>query len=111
MLSLPKILNFHEIVNTTLAGQPIAITYCPLCASAVVFDRRVGEQTLTFGNTSALYESGMVMVDNETDTYWYHVGGNAILGELTGERLSVRRWALVGAGFTIGRQWYQVEAP
>jgi hypothetical protein len=84
-----KILNFHEIVNTTLAGQPIAITYCPLCASAVVFDRRLGEQTLTLGNTSALYESGMVMVDNETDTYWYHVGGNAILGELTGERLEL----------------------
>lgn len=84
-----KILNFHEIVNTTLAGQPIAVTYCPLCASAVVFDRRLGEHTLTLGNTSALYESGMVMVDNETDTYWYHVGGDAILGELTAERLEI----------------------
>jgi hypothetical protein len=44
-----QILIWHEIVNDTLAGVPIAVTYCPLCNSAIVFDRRAAGRTLTFG--------------------------------------------------------------
>jgi len=83
-----KILNFHEIVNDDLAGDPIVITYCPLCRSSVVYDRRLDGQTLTFGNTSALYLSDMVMFDRETYSYWWQVPGSAIVGTLAGQRLT-----------------------
>jgi hypothetical protein len=58
-----RILNFHEIVNDRLAKEPVLISYCPLCASGIVFSRQLGDRVLTFGNTSALYESDMVMLD------------------------------------------------
>ena len=93
-----KILNFHEIVNDVIDGVPVLISYCPLCRSAIVFDRRVDGQVLSFGNTSALYESDLVMVDRQTGSYWWQVAGRAIVGPLDGETLdvlaaSVSTWA------------------
>ena len=84
-----KILNFHEIVNDVIDGEPVLISYCPLCYSGIVFSRIVGDQELIFGNTSALYESDMVMLDYETGSYWWQVAGQAIVGELVGEKLQV----------------------
>ena len=84
-----RILNLHEIVNDELGAEPVLISYCPLCASGVVFDRRLGGRTLTFGNTSALYESDMVMLDYETGSYWWQVAGRAIVGPLTGDMLQI----------------------
>jgi len=81
------ILNAHEIVNETLGGRAVVITYCPLCASAVVYDRVVGGEVLTFGNTSALYQNDLVMLDRQTGSYWFQMGGEAVLGPLTGARL------------------------
>ena len=83
-----KILNFHEIVNDELAGQQVLISYCPLCRSAVVYDRHADGRLLSFGNTSALYQSDLVMYDRETLSYWFQVAGEAIVGELTGALLT-----------------------
>ncbi|MEE9582816.1 MAG: DUF3179 domain-containing protein, partial [Acidimicrobiia bacterium] len=93
-----KILNFHEIVNDELDGIPVLISYCPLCRSAIVYDRRVDGETLSFGNSSALYESDLVMVDRNTGSYWWQVAGSAIVGTLTGTSLDplpsvVTTWA------------------
>ena len=82
-----KMLNYHEIVHDLVDGVPILVSYCPLCASAVVYDRRLDDRVLVFGNTSALYESDMVMYDHQTGSYWFQVAGEAIVGELTGRRL------------------------
>ena len=60
-----RIMVWHEIVNDRLAGRPIAVTYCPLCNSAVVFDRRVGGRELTFGTTGKLRRSDLVMWDRQ----------------------------------------------
>ena len=84
-----KILNFHEIVNDVIDGVDVLVSYCPLCASAVVYDRELDGQILLFGNTSALYESDMVMYDHETGSYWFQVVGEAIVGPLTGKRLKM----------------------
>ena len=84
-----KILNFHEIVNDHIDDVPVLISYCPLCRSAIVYDRRVGEEVLSFGNTSALYESDMVMVDRQTGSYWWQVAGTAIVGPLTDASMTV----------------------
>jgi len=83
-----KILNFHEIVNDVLGDVPVLVSYCPLCRSAIVYDRRIDGEALSFGNTSALYESDMVMVDRNTGSYWWQVPGQAIVGPLTGTQLT-----------------------
>ena len=82
-----KILNFHEIVNDQIDGVPLLISYCPLCGSAVVYNRRVGDNLLIFSNTSALHEADLVMVDRQTGSYWWQVRGTAIVGPLTGLEL------------------------
>ena len=88
-----KILNFHEIVNDTLADVPVLISYCPLCNSGVVFDRRITDLRqdgeLTFSNTSALFDNDMVMVDRQTSSYWWQVPGRSIVGTLSGAELTV----------------------
>ena len=84
-----KMLNLHEIVNDVIDGVPVLVSYCPLCASAVVYGRELDGQTLVFGNTSALFESDMVMYDHETGSYWFQVLGEAIVGPLTGKRLAL----------------------
>ena len=82
-----KILNFHEIVNEQLDGVPLLVTYCPLCRSGVVYDRRLDGQELTFGNTSALFDNDLVMYDHQTNSYWWHIAGRGIVGELSGTQL------------------------
>ena len=82
-----NILNFLEIVNDTIGGVPVLITYCPLCFSGVVFNRELDGQTLTFGNTSALYQSDLVMSDHQTGSYWFQVAGESVVGTMAGSRL------------------------
>lgn len=84
-----NILNFHEMVTDTIGGIPVLITYCPLCFSGVVFSREVNGEPLTFGNTSALYQSDLVMYDHQTGSYWFQVAGEAVVGTLTGARLKL----------------------
>lgn len=83
-----KFLNFHELVNDVIDGVPLLVTYCPLCASGVVFDRRIDGEVLTFGNTSALYNSDLVMFDYASGSYWFQTGGEAVVGPMTGTRLA-----------------------
>ncbi|MFQ5971555.1 MAG: DUF3179 domain-containing protein [Alphaproteobacteria bacterium] len=83
------ILMFHEIVNDELGGVPISVTYCPLCNSAIVFDRRVGERVLDFGTTGKLRNSDLVMYDRQTESWWQQFIGEAIVGEMTGTKLKM----------------------
>jgi hypothetical protein len=84
-----QILVWHEIVNDTLDGRPIAVTYCPLCNSSLVFDRHVGGRTLTFGTTGNLRRSDLVMWDRQTESWWQQLSAEAVVGELTGTNLKV----------------------
>ncbi|MCH7972241.1 MAG: DUF3179 domain-containing protein [Chloroflexi bacterium] len=83
-----KFLNFHELVNDVIDGVPLLVTYCPLCGSGIVFDRRVDGEVLVFGNTSALYNSDLVMFDYASGSYWFQTGGEAVVGTMTGTRLT-----------------------
>ena len=82
-----RILLWHEIVNDTVGGVPVMVTYCPLCNSAVVFDRRLDGRVLAFGNTGRIRHFDMVMYDRATESWWQQFVGEAIVGELTGRRL------------------------
>ena len=84
-----QIMVWHEIVNDTLDGRPIAVTYCPLCNSSLVFDRGVRGRTLTFGTTGNLRNSDLVMWDRQTESWWQQLSAEAVVGELTGTRLRV----------------------
>ncbi len=82
-----RLLTWHEIVNDVIGGVPVAITYCPLCNSAIVFDRRVGGETLEFGVSGKLRISGLIMYDRNTESWWQQFLGEAIVGEMTGTQL------------------------
>ncbi|MFQ5971554.1 MAG: DUF3179 domain-containing protein [Alphaproteobacteria bacterium] len=84
-----RILLWHEIVNDVVGGMPILVTYCPLCNSGVVFDRRIGGEVVEFGNTGRIRHFDMVMYDKATESWWQQFLGEAIVGELTGTRMSV----------------------
>ena len=79
----------HEIVNDVLGGIPVAVTYCPLCNTALVFDRRVGGRLLDFGTSGNVRKSDLVMWDRQTESWWQQITGEAIVGDLTGTRLKV----------------------
>ncbi|MEM8708833.1 MAG: DUF3179 domain-containing (seleno)protein, partial [Actinomycetota bacterium] len=83
------ILDLHEIVHDEVGGESLVVTYCPLCGSALVFDRTTEDGPVTFSNTSALYENDMVMVDRETGSYWWQTAGRAIVGPRTGDELTL----------------------
>lgn len=84
-----RILIWHEIVNDTIAGVPVVVTYCPLCNSAIAFIRRVRGVETTFGTSGSLYASSLVMYDRATETLWTHFDGRAVVGLLTGDELEV----------------------
>ncbi len=84
-----RVLMWHEIVNDTVGGLPVAITWCPLCNSAVVFDRRLGGRVLDFGTTGKLRHSDLVMYDRQTESWWQQFLGTAIVGTLAGRRLEM----------------------
>ncbi len=82
-----QILTWHEIVNDTIGDTPLAVTFCPLCHTAVVFDRTVDGEELTFGTTGNLRFSDLVMWDRTTESWWQQFSGEAVVGELVGEEL------------------------
>lgn len=84
-----RLLSNHEIVNDTIGGQPVAVTWCPLCFTAIVFDRVVEEQELTFGVSGYLYYNNLVMYDHRTNTLWSQAVAEAIRGAYNGKQLEV----------------------
>lgn len=91
-----QILVWHEIVNDEIEGVPVAVSFCPLCYSALAFDRRLDDQTLLFGVSGLLRHSDMVMYDRQTESWWQQFTGEAIVGDLTGKRLRQLPAQIVG---------------
>lgn len=92
-----NIMVWHEIANDTIGGVPVAVTFCPLCGSAIVFDRRVNGEVLELGVSGFLYESNLLMFDRQTESFWSQVLGEGVVGTHTGtrlERLEMQRLSL-----------------
>lgn len=103
-----QILIWHEIVNDVVAGRPVVITFCPLCNTAIAFDRTLDGVVYDFGTTGKLRFSDLVMYDRQTESWWQQITGEAIVGELTGQRLallpaSIVSWADFKAAFPQGQ--------
>lgn len=88
-----NILSFHEISNDTISGVPILVSYCPLCNSAIVFDRHIKVEGINkvaqFGIAGMLRKSNMVMWDDLTESWWQQIMGEAVVGKLTGTELKI----------------------
>ncbi len=83
-----QILTWHEIVNDTIGGEPVIVTFCPLCNSALVFDRRLDGEAVEFGTSGLLRNSDLIMYDRKTESLWQQFTGDAIVGDKVGERLT-----------------------
>ncbi len=84
-----QVMTWHEIVNDVVGGVPIAVTYCPLSNSIIVFDRRLDGQVLSFGATGRLRHSNLVMYDRESETWWQQFTGEGLVGERAGAQLEI----------------------
>lgn len=82
-----RYLMWHEIVNDTVGGLPVAVTYCPLCNTAIVFDRRLDGKPVTFGTTGKLRNSDLIMYDRGEENWWQQFSGRAIVGKRAGDKL------------------------
>jgi hypothetical protein len=85
------ILDWHELVNDTLGGRPILVSYCPLCGTGIVFDRRVEGAARSFGVSGLLYRSDLLMYDRETESLWSQIAAEAVTGPSLGRRLALLR--------------------
>ncbi|MDZ7807256.1 MAG: DUF3179 domain-containing protein [Gracilimonas sp.] len=84
-----QVLIWHEIVNDQIGDTPLLITFCPLCYSAIVFDRRINNETHEFGVSGFLRHSDMIMFDRKTESLWQQFTGEAIVGKYTGKTLKI----------------------
>jgi hypothetical protein len=92
-----RILTWHEIVNDEIAGQPVAVTYCPLCNSAIVFERETETgELLEFGVSGLLRHSDMIMYDRQSQSWWQQFTGEGVVGEHAGQRLKMIPSRVVG---------------
>jgi hypothetical protein len=82
-----RVLSYHEVVNDRVGDRPVAVTWCPICGSAVAYDARVGGRELTFGVSGKLADDALVMYDRETGNEWKQPTGEAIAGDLEGATL------------------------
>lgn len=83
-----QILTWHEIVNDQVGSLPVVVTFCPLCNSALVFDRRVSGQVYAFGTSGLLRHSDLIMYDRTTESLWQQFTGRGIVGAHAGDTLT-----------------------
>jgi len=82
-----KILNWHEIVNDSIGGQDVLVSFCPLCGTGMAFDANIKDKRFLFGVSGKLYNSDMLMYDKETQSLWSQIKMEAVTGAMTGEKL------------------------
>lgn len=90
-----QILMWHEIVNDNLGGRSLLVTFCPLCNSAIAFDRGLGGRILDFGTTGRLRFSNLIMYDRQSESWWQQATGEAIAGDYAGSQLSFHPAAII----------------
>lgn len=82
-----SILNWHEVVNDRFGDQPVAVTFCPLCGTGMVFSARVNGRDLMLGVSGLLYNSDVLLYDRETESLWSQIMAEAISGPMQGSKL------------------------
>ena len=91
-------LSLHEVINDTVGGEPIVVTWCPLCFSAVVYSRTVDEEVRTFRISGYLLESNLVLEDMQTRTLWSQLSGLNVRGGVGRQRLNAVSYQMMTWG-------------
>jgi hypothetical protein len=93
-----QVLTWHEIVNDVVGDLPVSVTFCPLCNTAIAFERNFKDLTLDFGTTGRLRFSNLIMYDRQTETWWQQATGEGIAGQFAGEQLTFLPASIIGWG-------------
>jgi len=101
-----RILNWHEMLNTVIGGEPVTLSYCTLCGSAVLYHGTVEKRTYTFGSSGLLYRSNKLMYDRQTNSLWSSLHGEPVVGELVGKGIKLQRLYVVRASW---KEWRQLH--
>jgi hypothetical protein len=80
-----RILDWHELVNDTLGGVPLAVSHCALSGSAIVYDARSGGESRSFVSSGLLLRSNKLLLDRGTETLWSQLTGRPVLGPLAAD--------------------------
>ena len=84
-----RILNWHELVNDSVGGKDVLVSYCPLCGTGMAFDANIDGRKYLFGVSGKLYNSDVLMYDKETESLWSQIKMEAVTGAMTGKRLTL----------------------
>ncbi len=82
-----QIMIYHQVVNDRIKGEPVVVTFCPLCNSGYAYRRRLGDTKLKMGITGLLRNSGLIMYDHQTKSWWQQFTGESIVGKFAGRQL------------------------
>ncbi len=87
-----RIMDWHEMFNDVIGGVPVALAYCTLCGSGILFETAVEgfDAPLSFGTSGFLYRSNKLMYDRSTNSLWNQFTGRPVVGELTGSGIALK---------------------
>ncbi len=87
-----RIMDWHEMFNDVIGGVPVALAYCTLCGSGILYDTRVEgrEAPFVFGSSGFLYRSNKLMYDQGTNSLWNQFVGKPVVGPLTGSGIELK---------------------
>ncbi len=100
-----RLLHVHEIINDTLEGKPIMLTYAPFSGTTQVWSREIRPGLLSdFGFTGLLYNANSLPYDSETESIWLQLDGRCVQGALRGKEIPVYNgvelpWGIVKGAF------------
>jgi hypothetical protein len=98
-----RILDWHEMANDVVGGQPFALSYCTLCGSAIAYATKKSDGgALLFGSSGLLYRSNKLMYDEDTLSLWSNLSGEPVVGPLVGHGI---RLAALPVTVTTWKEW------
>jgi hypothetical protein len=102
------ILNWHEVVNDRFGDEAVAVTFCPLCGTAMVFAAEAGGRQLQFGVSGLLYNSDVLLYNRQTESLWSQIMAEAVTGPMQGTRLEFLPTAHLATGQGVFKDWTAV---
>ena len=92
-----RIMGWHEMFNETIGGVPVALAYCTLCGSGILFETKVKglARPLVFGSSGFLYRSNKLMFDRQTNSLWNQFTGRPVVGPLVDSGITLKQRPVV----------------
>ena len=101
-----RILDWHELLNTTIGGKSVTLVYCTLCGAAIAYDGQIGETTYTFGTSGLLYRSNKLMYDRSSNSLWSSLDGQPVIGTLADQELTLKTLPVVRSTW---KEWRELH--